>query len=233
MGRNLLQSASNIIDTFMPCKEIFITFGVLFLPAILAAPRVRGTEFNDPSFLLAASVLGIAQIALILYLLSSVGNRKFRDYGILPPAPRTILLGLLAFILLAAVFLILLFTASLLPREWIEAALPEFRWSYSDYTLLPLVVLSCFISAYREELYFRSYLLTEFSRLGSSFPAAAAASLGLFALGHLYQGVSGFVVALVLGFYLTMVFRRSRSLHVPAIAHGLYNLAVLMASGYF
>ena len=53
----------------------------------------------------------------------------------------------------------------------------------------------------------------------------------IFGAGHFYQGVAGFVVACLLGLYLTGVLRVAKNLHVPAIAHGLYNFCVLMISG--
>jgi membrane protease YdiL (CAAX protease family) len=87
-------------------------------------------------------------------------------------------------------------------------------------------------TGYSEELYYRSYLPVEFFRRGMPFAFAVFLPVLLFAAGHFYQGKAGFAVACLLGLYLTGVFRIARNLHVPAIAHGLYNFSVLLVSGF-
>ncbi len=232
MGRASTDPSININDSLNRCKEILITFGIFFLPGMLYSPRVTGREFNNPAFLLATTVSGLAQIALILYLLASAGKRDPADYGVRRFTPRAAAGGFLAFLLMVPLFFLLILVAGLLPRDVLVSALPSFRWSYTNYALLPLVAAACFVTGYREELYFRGYLPTEFRACGVPAPAAAAAANLLFALGHLYQGPTGFAVALLLGAFMTAAFRKTGNLHVPAIAHGLYNLTVLLVSGF-
>ena len=216
----------------MHCKEIFLTFTVFFLPGMIAGVRPGGQEFNDPAFLARSLLLSLPQIGLLLYLLRTRGNRNLREYHITPFSLRQLLQGMLAFLGMLPVLAGLFLLASNLPREALESSLPGFRWHFDAYGLLPLVSVVCLVAAYREELYFRSYLITEFQKLGGSFFSSTTVAVLLFALGHLYQGTVGFVVALVLGVYLSAVFRLAGSVHVSAIAHGCYNIFILLLSGF-
>ena len=54
----------------------------------------------------------------------------------------------------------------------------------------------------------------------------------LFAAGHLYQGLTGLIIALVQGVYFGMLFLKLGNLHALAIAHALYNLTVLILTLY-
>jgi membrane protease YdiL (CAAX protease family) len=172
---------------------------------------------------------------MILYLLTHIGGRQLADYNIRPLTPRGLLYGLLSWLLilpllfLAAILLYLILER--LPGELGAAALPSFRWSYTNYSLLPFTLLACLVTGYREELYFRSYLPTELFRRGMPRPGALLIPVLLFGAGHFYQGGTGFAAACLLGLYLTGVFRASGNLHVPAIAHGLHNFCVLLVSG--
>jgi membrane protease YdiL (CAAX protease family) len=217
------------------CKELLLTFTLFVLPGIILPPRISGTEFNHPDFLALLIVSGLGEAGMILYLLTHIGGRRLADYNIRPLSVRGVLFGLLSwflvfpFLLLAALLLYL--AVKYMPGEWISSSLPPFRWSFTNYRLLPLTLLACLVTGYREELYFRSYLPTEFFRRGMPALPAVLVPVGIFAAGHFYQGAAGFAVACLLGLYLTGVFRVAKNLHVPAIAHGLYNFCVLLLSG--
>jgi membrane protease YdiL (CAAX protease family) len=131
-----------------------------------------------------------------------------------------------AFFLLAAAGLLL----GLLPEEARRGLAGGFRWRLRDARLLPLAVAFSLLTGYREELFFRAYLLTRLQQSGVPMAAGVAASGLLFACGHAYQGPIGLAVALALGLYFAAAFVRLRNLHRVAWAHGLYNLAVLAAT---
>ncbi len=232
MGRHFFSPSSIIIRSFIRCKEIFLTFGVFFLPGIVAGTRPSGREFNDFAFLVRSLAITLPQIFLLLHLLRNTGGRKLSDYYIGPFLPRQGGQGAVAFLGLLPILFGLALIASLVPEDIIISALPSFRWSFDNYPLLPLVFLVCLVSAYREELYFRAYLIEEFRKLGAPLVSSAAVSTLLFASGHAYQGWSGFLVASILGTYLTAVFRLTGSVHPAAIAHGLYNTLVLLVSSF-
>jgi membrane protease YdiL (CAAX protease family) len=180
-------------------------------------------------------VSGLAETGMILYLLTHIGRRRLEDYNIRPLSVRGVLLGLLSwllifpFLFLAALLLYL--ALKHIPGQWTASSLPPFRWSYTNYRLLPLTLCACLVTGYREELYFRAYLPTEFFRRGMPVLPAILVPVFIFAAGHFYQGAAGFAIACLLGLYLTGVFRGAKNLHVPALTHGLYNFCVLLLSG--
>jgi membrane protease YdiL (CAAX protease family) len=154
----------------------------------------------------------------------------FARYGLVRWSPRDLLDGVLVFAGAAMVLVLAGLVMSLLPdgsRRFLDEG---FRFRLGDWRLAPLALVFGVAIGYREELFFRGYLLVRFSELGVPAAAAVAASSILFALGHLYQGPAGFLTALALGGYFGVLFTRKRNLHRLALAHGLYNTAVLIAS---
>jgi membrane protease YdiL (CAAX protease family) len=219
----------------LSCKELVLTFALFALPGIIWPPQVSGMEFNHPDFLALLIVSGLAEIGMIVYLVTHIGGRRLADYNVRPLRPRGVLFGLLSWLLIFPFLFLaaLIFYLALryLPGEWAASSLPSFRWSYTNYRLAPFTLCACLVTGYREELYFRGYLPTELFRRGMSALPAILVPVFIFAAGHFYQGAVGFAAACLLGLYLTGVFRMSRNLHVPAIAHGLYNFCVLLLSG--
>jgi membrane protease YdiL (CAAX protease family) len=214
--------------------ELALVFAGFYLPGLLwpaTAPGGGELALYMARFLAAAA----PQVLLLGYLIwlrgpSSPGISVWAEFGL--PRPRVSDLGwalaLLAgaCLLLAAAGLLL----SLLPEEVRRGLAGGFRWRLPDTRLLPLAAVFSLLTGYREELFFRAYLITRLQQVGLSPAAGVAASALLFACGHAYQGPVGLAVALALGVYFAVAFVRLRNLHRVAWAHGLYNLAVLAAT---
>jgi len=175
------------------------------------------------------------QVLLLGYLVwlrgpSEPGRSVWVEFGIARPRPADLAwaLALLAgaFLLLAAAGSLL----SLLPSEARRQLAGGFRWRLSGPRLLPLAAAFCLATGYREELFFRAFLITRLRQSGLSPAACAAASGLLFALGHVYEGPAGLGVALLLGLYFAAAYLRLGSLHRVAWAHALYNFAVLAST---
>jgi membrane protease YdiL (CAAX protease family) len=130
----------------------------------------------------------------------------------------------------AAVLLVAALLLRLIPGADRQFLSGGFRYRLGDWRLAPLALLFGLVIGYREELFFRGYLLTRLAEAGVPAALAVAGSTLLFAMGHLYQGPAGFVTALALGAYFGALFTRRRNLHRLALAHGFYNAAVLVAS---
>ncbi|HAK44438.1 MAG TPA: hypothetical protein DCO79_00735, partial [Spirochaeta sp.] len=101
-------------------------------------------------------------------------------------------------------------------------------WQFSNYKLLPLVFLSCMVTGYTEEIFFRSYLFKSLQNAGAGLlPAAIITSL-LFGAGHIYEGYYAFAATAAIGAFLSFIFIKTKSIHTVAIGHGLYNFSVLL-----
>ena len=105
-----------------------------------------------------------------------------------------------------------------------------FRWRLAGISQVPLAVLFGLVAGYREEFFFRAYLLRRMDQLGLPVALSVIISTLLFSAGHLYQGPLGAATAAALGVLFAGVYLRNRNLHVIAVAHGLYNASVLCLS---
>ncbi len=203
---------------------------VFYLPGFLNQNRdFDGTMFNSLFFNLYYLETVIPQILLLLYLVKRKKEVIFSLYGITSLSIRDIKRGIIYFLAVTAMALgigiIFLFISNLTGYE--ISTLPE--WEI-DTRMLPVIFFTCIATGYSEELFFRSYLLTEFiSGKEDRIPVLIITSL-LFASGHLYQGTGGFISTFGIGIFFSLVFLKERRVHSIAIAHSLYNFSVLFIS---
>jgi membrane protease YdiL (CAAX protease family) len=216
--------------------ELSLLFAAFYLPGLLwPSQALLGGASELAGYMLRFLALAAPQLLLLGYLIwvrgpQAAGGSVWAEFGISRPRAVDLAwaLALLAgaFLLIAAAGLLL----GLLPEEARRRLAGGFRWRLEEARLLPLAAPFSLLTGYREELFFRSYLLTRLRQAGLPPAAGAAASALLFASGHAYQGAIGLAVALGLGLYFAVAFLRQRNLHRVAWAHGLYNLAVLAAT---
>lgn len=131
-----------------------------------------------------------------------------------------------------ALALLLAFGAllQLLPVEVEEQLKQGYRWELRDAIKLALAAPFLLLAAYREELFFRAFLITRMIDLRLPPWACVVVSSALFAAGHLYQGVFAVVASGVLGAYLAVLYLRGGGVHRVALGHALFNLVVLTAT---
>jgi hypothetical protein len=193
-------------------------------------------------------ISALPQILLMLYLFSHTRPRFAERYGISGLSGRDLRAALLTFLGTGAVAIAAAtaaagldfgspFTGEHGPLGGVAA-----QMSPSSPLTYLLILVTCVLIGYHEELYFRAYLLSEFAppqpaegpldgadgstgRRGGT-AAAVGASL-LFGAGHVYQGAAGFLATFSIGLFLSYRFLRRRSLHEVAIAHTLYNFAAI------
>ena len=210
--------------------EALLLFLVLFLPGYIGQPAAASHSSGDTvRAMLLSIVLGAPQVLLIVHLLWIQPDVPLEHFGIYRPRLGDWLRTALALAGAAALAVPFVAGMALVPALR-ELGSTGYRWSLRSAWELPLALAFGLVAGYREELYFRAYLLGRFEQAGVPRAAAVAASTVLFALGHLYEGILGLALALVMGAYFALVYLRSRSLHVPAIAHGLFNAAALALS---
>jgi uncharacterized protein len=210
-------------------KEFLLLFAVLFLPGMIAQSGVvDGGGFDDLFFHAQLLATAIPQIMLVVAFSElrregSAGRFGWRRPRASDAVPATAgLLGIWAIVGLLS------FVMSLLGGA--EGMEPAVDWSFERRELLPLVLVSTLAIGYREEIFYRAYVADRADEIGTNPRIALAGAALLFAAGHLYQGLAGFIVSLAIGLLLAEVYVRTRSLHGIAIAHGLYNFVVLVGS---
>ena len=210
------------------CKEMLLLFAVFFLPGILFQyGGIRPDAFDELSYHLALLVTAVPQTLLIVYVLWLQPTEDLSRFGFrtvdVPDLLAAVVASVGMFIVLAvAGSLVLLF-----PEAAQDAVRSGFRFRFTNLSLLPLALLSSLAIAYREEAFFRAYLLTRFEQLSVNPALAVILAAAAFSLGHFYQGIGGALIAFILGLYLGWIYIRRRSVHIVAVAHGIYNFAVL------
>jgi membrane protease YdiL (CAAX protease family) len=225
-------------------KKNLLEMALLFLAFYLPGYLWPGTDAasmgpNLGTYMLQFLATAVPQILLLLYLLrlrsrdDAAAADPWAEFGLRRLRAADLLYALLIFSGILSLLLLCALVLSLLPAEVQAQFTKGFRWQLEDPRLVPLVLLFCLVTGYREELFFRSYLITRLSQLGLPAGAAIAASTVLFAGGHIYQGIAGFAVAAIQGTYFAVLFVRLRNLHPLAVAHGLYNAAVLVLSFFY
>ena len=216
---------------FSNIREPIILFMVFFLPGFISQTQiVDGSVFNSAWFNIIYIITVIPQILLVLYLMEKKPAAKIPLYGIDKIQIKDLIYSLIYF---AGIMIIILGTGiiSTIITDFGYGTSTEFPvWQFTNKGLIPLIFLTCMVTGYSEELFFRSYLITEFNLQGKEIYTVIGTSL-IFALGHVYQGLPGFLGTFAIGFFLASIFVRKRRLHTIAIAHGLYNFTVLIISG--
>jgi membrane protease YdiL (CAAX protease family) len=208
--------------------EILLLFFAFFLPGYVGQAWSVPTGSATNILLLQTIITGVPQFLLMAYVAGALGGAGGRRWGFVRPQARDALRILLLTAACFAVMIPFIALLLLLPPEWTKALGKGFRWGLQSYSQLPLALLFGLTAGYREEFYFRAYLLARLDELALPVPYAVAASTALFCVGHVYEGVMGVLVAAGLGVLFASAYLRRKNLHVIAVAHGLYNTAVLL-----
>lgn len=211
-------------------KEFALLFAVLFLPGMIAqGGSVDPQAFDSLFYHAQLLVTAIPQILLVVAFSELRREGSARRFGWttpskadVPPAV-TALLGVWAVVGVVSLVIGVFVGAD-------GGLEPTVDWRFERAELIPLALVSTLAIGYREELFYRAYIADRAQEAGVDARLALAAGAVLFAAGHLYQGVAGFVLALAIGLVLAEVYVRTRSLHGIAVAHGVYNFTVLLVS---
>ena len=211
-------------------KEFAILFSVMFLPGMLTQTgAIDPSSWDGAYYILTLLAIAIPQILLVVYVTELRTPGFSQRLGWRTPRLADVVTLVMTAALLFGALTILKAASSLMPEQ---TALwePAVKWSFTRFELLPLVVLSSMAVGYREEIFYRAYMIARGDDLNLHPAIVVGGSSLLFAAGHLYQGWVGFIVSFVIGATFGAVFAWRRSLHGIAIAHGLYNTLVLLTS---
>ncbi|MDR2921907.1 MAG: CPBP family intramembrane metalloprotease [Treponema sp.] len=203
--------------------EALILYMVLFLPG--GAGRMEGlTGFSIPAELTRIFLFNIPSLALIWYLLLKM--KGFKDWGIGPPRKN----DLLAAVICLPGLLLTAFIIALISPYFGESSGQTMFYPPSSVPLWIILGVSCISTGYLEESFFRFYLLSKREELRLSDAAALLVSVAAFSICHIYEGPWGFLNSVISGILLSFAFLRWKSLHGIALAHGLYNMIVIIVN---
>jgi membrane protease YdiL (CAAX protease family) len=209
---------------------MILFFLAFFLPGYIAQAAGGPGGAPSTSLLLQSVVAGLPQFLLMAYVVGVRGPASSPRWGFVRLERHDVLR--VAFLVAACFLLIAPIGAmtALLPKRLSSALVAGYRWGLQSYWQIPIALLFGLTAGYREEFFFRSYLLGRLEEMSVPVPVAVAMSVALFCVGHLYEGALGLAVAAVLGTMLSLAYIRTRNIHVVAIAHGFYNTLALSLS---
>ncbi|MDR0644203.1 MAG: CPBP family intramembrane metalloprotease [Treponema sp.] len=203
--------------------EAFILYVLFFFPTYVETPT--SISFSIYRELFRIFIYNIPAFSLIFYLLN--GKRfcsKSENLG-------TIFLrqGLRFFLTFSAVLLVLCLisfcvsTAASFFSPFASSPLLEKPYDAAEWLVL---FISCVTTGLLEEIFFRVYLPKRFSNAPAALVVPFLFSTALFAFSHLYEGSWGIINAFLSGFFLCLVFAKTKNLASIAMAHGFYNFLV-------
>ncbi|MBN1798266.1 MAG: CPBP family intramembrane metalloprotease [Spirochaetales bacterium] len=208
--------------------ELAIIFAVFFLPGyVFQSTAAAETSAQFSAMILTYLIIALPQVLLLLYLIWIQKSPSLEDFGVVKPT-RKILYALPVFLGAFAIITPLLLLLSFLPEQVKDQITTQAPWRIQSLGQIPLVALFCLVVGYREELFFRSYLLTRFSELSLNRHVAALISSTIFGGAHLYQNIFGFLVTFMLGLFFCYVFYEWKNIHIIALAHAAYNLTLFL-----
>lgn len=197
-----------------------MVFAALFLPGHVApAADLSGSRL--PLSALVASF----QALLLLYIMSLRGPGALEAGGVRRPAAADLGVAVAAAAALLLASSAMGWALSRLPEPARQAVEPRLA-AVAAGTPAALALLSL-VTGYREELFYRCYLITRLAALGLPGAAAVGIAAVVFGFGHLQQGPAAVALAVAQAVAFGVLLRRGQSLHGLALAHALYNFVVL------
>lgn len=214
---------------FSRCTEPLLIFLVLYFPTILQQQVGEGIiDFDNPFLYLTYFAVAFPRLLFLLWLIDRQQKTSFAEFGF--RKPQTPIDWLMPAVVLASLFAVQAAASALLSFFDSEAfsAARHIPFSITRINMLFPALLLFLLTAYTEEIFFRSYLLTYQLRNGVPAAVALLVSAFLFASGHLYQGWTATATVFLVGLILGAWFLALKNIHLLAISHTFFNFFQLL-----
>lgn len=185
-------------------------------------PSASPREWLDFSYQFVGFVLGLAPVALVVYLVwQRAGSRAFNALGWRTPLRLRDFaagFGLAAAIGVPGLGLYFGARALGLSAQVVPSDLPGYWWA------VPMLLLAAARAALLEEFIMVGYLFNRFDAMGWSARRQILVSALIRGSYHLYQGFGGFVGNLVMGVVFGWLYKKFGRLQVLVFAHFLLDV---------
>ena len=207
---------------FLPGCEPVLMYFILYFPSGYFTTG-NAVLFNTSLNIFIYSVISVFQILFLIYFMNIKGQDLSRN-GLKNISPVSFIRS--------AVYIIPLFliVTSVTLITGLFSVPAVFHYTKNLFQLALALPVS-FITGYREELFFRSYLIPEFERI-IKIPAAIVLSSFLFAVSHTAMGIQGITVSFSAALFFGYIFIKHRDLHTIALTHSFYNMTVLLLNHF-
>jgi membrane protease YdiL (CAAX protease family) len=225
---------------------ILVSLAVLLPQLLSLAPRsVPDADGIGTAYLANGMIQSVSQMVLLAIIIGASG--RSREFGVQKPRPRDVPAAVLilgGMLLIGRIIALITAILGLTPGGTTigapgQPSLPAFPSAPLPSALSPGGILATmaslalatgfsFASAYREELFYRAFVLGSCRQRSAPPAAGVAVSVILFAWGHAYQGPAGLASAALMGLFLAIAWTRGSSVHALAWGHAAYNLGILV-----
>jgi len=212
------------IKDYLTHSEPFLLYFALFFPSVFTNSAIN-SFFTSYNIMINYIIITVPQILLILYIFH-VKKWDLKDNFTSSCLGR--ILKISFFIIIYTVLLIIITNSAALVLK-ITGFMKNAPTIASTKQLIPLYLLISVITGYREELFFRAYLIKFFEKIDNKTSLATLIS-AMFAICHISQGSGAIIVSFINSMLLCFIFFRHKSIHINALSHALYNFFVLLAS---
>jgi membrane protease YdiL (CAAX protease family) len=225
-----------------PSPKTALYISLIVIIVLWARKVLRNTLFIDDilrlfesieNVLLDSLIMGLFAVVVVTLLLRLSGER-YRNIGFQSERlGRQLGFGVLFGLLILAfdTFISTPLIKGLLPTTSPQGV--DMSRLFTNIALLPLwILVGLFKGGLTEELW-RIFALTRFEKWLGKPGLILALILGsiVFGFGHLYQGLSGLVTTVIIGFLYALVYLRRRRALEAVFAHATFNL-LSIALGY-
>jgi membrane protease YdiL (CAAX protease family) len=204
--------------------EALILYILLFFrgtASIFTGVETEAADFTAAEYLVTIITYSVPSLILIWYL---AFKTKKIDIWVIRPGRK----DLVSFVLSLPGLLITGIIVSVIGLYMDGASSQMPLHLPSSITEWVFLSITCILTAYLEESYFRFYLLSKRDEFNLNPVSALAASVILFSVCHIYEGPWGFMNAVISGTILGFVFLRYYSIHGIAFAHAVYNILIFI-----
>ncbi|MDR1127445.1 MAG: CPBP family intramembrane metalloprotease [Treponema sp.] len=94
----------------------------------------------------------------------------------------------------------------------------------SNISLFILCIIPLFLSAFTEELCFRSYFYNNINKIIQNKWVCIIITNLLFSFGHIYQGIYGCIYSFVLGMLMSIEYKNRNNIYTIIIFHMVMNV---------
>ena len=188
-------------------------------------PQLSERQWLDFSYQFLGIALGLAPVALVLYLLWEKKKSPFDLIGLNLNEPgRDILRGtwIAALIGIPGLGLYLVSRQLGLSAEVIPAAVGEYWWT------VPMLLFAAVRASLLEEVIVVGYFFNRLSRLGFSIKSQVFISALLRGSYHLYQGFGGFIGNFFMGLLFGYLYQRWGRVMPLVVAHFVLDAAIFV-----
>lgn len=192
--------------------------------------QLSDREWLDFSYQFLGIALGLAPVALVLFLLWEKKSSPFKTIGLNLLQPGRDLwrgMWLAAVIGIPGLGLYLASRQLGISAEVIPAALGEYWWT------VPMLLFAAVRASLLEEVIVVGYLFNRLSRLGFSIYSQIVISASLRASYHLYQGFGGFIGNFVMGLLFGYLYQRWGRVMPLVVAHFVLDAAIFVGYAAF